>query len=84
VVNKVRASAVGSRPERRIAEALARFAGLEDLTYLPWDQSALDAAMFAGTTLREAAPQSPLRRAMVELATRYAAEPASRARRLRR
>jgi Flp pilus assembly CpaE family ATPase len=68
VVNKVRASAVGSRPERRIAEALARFAGLEDLTHLPWDQTSLDAAMLAGTTLREAAPQSPLRRAVLDLA----------------
>src|SRR5438445_667521 len=30
VVNRVRASAVGARPERRIAEALQRFAGLEE------------------------------------------------------
>ena len=35
VVNRVRASAVGSRPERRIADALGRFAGMEDITYLP-------------------------------------------------
>jgi Flp pilus assembly CpaE family ATPase len=85
VVNKVRASAVGSRPERRIGEALARFAGLENLTYLPWDQAALDAAMFAGTTLREAAPQSPLRRALLELAICSTERAVSRSsRRLRR
>jgi Flp pilus assembly CpaE family ATPase len=81
VVNKVRASAVGSRPERRIAEALARFVGLEDLTFLPWDQASLDAAMFAGTTLREAAPQSPLRRALAELATSCSPHAASAPRR---
>lgn len=86
VVNKVRASAVGSRPERRITEALSRFAGLEELTYLPWDQEALDAAMLAGTTLREAAPQSPLRRALLELARSRADAPAASrsSRRLRR
>jgi Flp pilus assembly CpaE family ATPase len=84
VVTKVRASAVGPRPERRIAEALARFAGLEELTFLPWDQSALDAAMLAGTTLREAAPQSPLRRAIAELASTCAQQPSRTRRRAAR
>lgn len=73
VVNKVRASSVGSRPERRITEALARFAGMDDLHFLPWDQASLDGAMFAGRSLTEFAPQSDLRRAIATLATRYAA-----------
>jgi Flp pilus assembly CpaE family ATPase len=73
VVNKVRASAVGSRPERRITEALARFAGMQDLHFLPWDQQALDGAMLAGRTLREFAPQSDLRRAIATLAGTCAA-----------
>ncbi|MDR6862201.1 hypothetical protein [Phycicoccus sp. 3266] len=84
VVNKVRASAVGSRPERRIAEALGRFAGMDDLTYLPWDQATLDAAMFAGTTLVDHAPQSELRRALQSLATRWAGDTAGVSRRSRR
>jgi Flp pilus assembly CpaE family ATPase len=71
VVTKVRAAAVGPRPERRISAALARFAGLEDLAYLPYDQKVLDEAMLAGRTLREHAPQSDLRRAMTALAQRY-------------
>ena len=75
VVNRVRASAVGARPERRIHEALERFAGMEDLTFLPWDQQSLDAAMFAGTSLAEQAPASDLRRAIATLATRYAGVP---------
>ncbi|MFC8502981.1 CpaE family protein [Pedococcus sp. NPDC057267] len=84
VVNKVRASAVGSRPERRIAEALQRFAGMDDLTYLPWDQATLDAAMFAGTTLADHAPQSDLRRAVQALAARWAGGGAVVSRRSRR
>ena len=72
VVNRVRASAVGSRPERRIADALGRFAGMEDVTYLPWDQATLDGAMFAGKSLAEFAPQSELRRAIATLTTPYA------------
>jgi MinD-like ATPase involved in chromosome partitioning or flagellar assembly len=71
VVNRVRASSVGSHPERQIAEALERFAGLHDITYLPWDQAPLDGAMLAGTSLAEFAPQSALRRAIADLAASY-------------
>jgi MinD-like ATPase involved in chromosome partitioning or flagellar assembly len=84
VVNKVRASAVGSRPERRIADALGRFAGMDELSYLPWDQATLDAAMFAGKSLAEYAPASELRRAFVGLTEAYATvEPRYRRRRRR-
>jgi Flp pilus assembly CpaE family ATPase len=85
VVNRVRASAVGSRPERRIADALGRFAGMEDVTYLPWDQTTLDGAMLAGKSLAEFAPQSELRRAIASLTTPYAVSaPEQRRRRSRR
>jgi MinD-like ATPase involved in chromosome partitioning or flagellar assembly len=85
VVNRVRASAVGSRPERRIADALGRFAGMEDVTYLPWDQTTLDGAMLAGKSLAEFAPQSELRRAIASLTTAYAVSaPEQRRRRSRR
>jgi len=85
VVNKLRASSVGSHPERRVTEALGRFAGMEDLHFLPWDQASLDGAMFAGCSLTEFAPHSELRRAIAALASRYAAvpEPARRGRRRR-
>lgn len=73
VINKVRASSVGTRPQRRIAEALSRFAGMDDLAFLPWDQASLDGAMFAGRSLAEFAPQSELRRAVAAVAGRYAA-----------
>ena len=72
VVNKVRASAVGTRPERRIAEALGRFAGMDDLAFLPHDPATVDGAMFAGKSLAEFAPASDLRRAFVGLTEPYA------------
>jgi MinD-like ATPase involved in chromosome partitioning or flagellar assembly len=81
LVNRVRTTAVGSRPEGRIAEALSRFAGMEDLAYLPWDQVVLDGALLAGQSLLEHAPQSELRRAFVALARRYAEGPALERRR---
>jgi MinD-like ATPase involved in chromosome partitioning or flagellar assembly len=84
VVNKLRASSVGSRPERRVTEALGRFAGMEDLHFLPWDQASLDGAMFAGCSLVEFAPQSELRRAIAALASRFTAAPEPARRRLRR
>ncbi|AKU16244.1 AAA family ATPase [Luteipulveratus mongoliensis] len=68
VVTKVRASAVGGSPDRRIAEALDRFAGVRDVVTVPDDRPALDSAMLAGRTLAEAAPSSPARRALAELA----------------
>jgi MinD-like ATPase involved in chromosome partitioning or flagellar assembly len=85
VVNRVRASAVGAHPERRISEALERFAGLDDCAFLPDDPQVLDAAMLAGQTLREYAPQSPLRVALAGLAEEFAtASPTRRQRRLGR
>ena len=72
VVTKVRAAAVGPHPERRIAEALGRFAGMQDVSFVPWDPGTLDGAMLAGATLVEFAPQSSVRRAIAELAGRWA------------
>ncbi|HRW17794.1 MAG TPA: hypothetical protein P5181_03000 [Dermatophilaceae bacterium] len=76
VVNRVRAGAVGAPPERHVAEALARFAGVHDLTCVPQDGAAFDAAMFTGRTLAETAPGSPARAALAGLAARLAGVPA--------
>ncbi len=64
VVNKVRATAVGSAPERRIAEVLERFAGLEDLSWVPFDPGTLDGAMLHGRALVEHAPAAAVRAAL--------------------
>jgi Flp pilus assembly CpaE family ATPase len=68
VVNRLRASSVGSDPRRRVEESLARFAGVEGITFLPEDRAATDAALLAGMTLAECDPDSELRRAIVQLA----------------
>ncbi len=72
VVNKLRASAVGSHPEQRVREALARFAGVQEPRFVPDDRDALDAAVLAGRSLAESAPTSPARRAIAALADDYA------------
>ena len=69
VVNRVRAGAVGSRPESRIADSLLRFAGLDAVRFVPDDPGALDAALLAGRSLVEHAPDSPVRRAVADLAS---------------
>lgn len=75
VVNKVRAAAVGNRPEHRIRDALARFAGIDDPRFIPDDRDALDAAMLAGRALAEAAPSSAARQAIARLAAELGGRP---------
>lgn len=73
VANRVRASAVGRRPDAAVRDALARYAGVEDVQTVPDDGPALDAAVLAGRTLAEHAPSSPARAAFAELADRVRA-----------
>lgn len=75
VVNRVRSSAVGPDPVRKVTEALARFAGVADVVTVPEDQPALDAAVLRGQVLSEARPRSPARLALAEIAARLAARP---------
>lgn len=77
VVNRVRSSAVGSRPEQRVREALLRFAGVDDLSFVPDDPAALDGAMLEGRVLAECAPQSPARTALRTLAAHVGRVPAT-------
>jgi MinD-like ATPase involved in chromosome partitioning or flagellar assembly len=69
VINRVRASAVGSRPEQRIREALTRFAGVDELRFIPDDPATLDGALLTGRSLAEAAPESLVRQCLLELAS---------------
>lgn len=75
VVNRVRAAATGPDPHRALAQALARYAGVAEVLVVPDDRPACDAALLAGRTLRESAPGSPARAALVALAARLAALP---------
>ncbi|MFF3063253.1 CpaE family protein [Oerskovia sp. NPDC057915] len=70
VANRVRSSAAGPRPEAAVRDALGRYGGVTDLHVLPDDRQTLDAVLLAGRTLAEHAPETPVRRAVVELAQR--------------
>lgn len=87
-VNKVRASAAGPRPASAIRDVLGRFSGIEELTIIPDDRDACDAAMLAGRSLVEHAPSSPARQAVTELARQLfpdrVAPPRARRNRFRR
>ena len=83
-VNRVRSGAVGSRPERRVSEALSRFAGVTEVFFVPDDPAALDTALLEGRALAECAPQSPVRPAVRAIAERVAGAPVGSSRRRRR
>lgn len=68
VLNRVRRSAVGGDPRRELREALERYAGVRDLTFVPEDRPALDAAVLRGRLLAEVSPQSPVQVALDALA----------------
>ncbi|WP_084100890.1 hypothetical protein [Demequina sp. NBRC 110051] len=67
-VNRVRADVAGTRPEEAVADALVRYAGIDQVWTLPWDPRAADAATLAGRSLVERTPRAPLRRAIARLA----------------
>lgn len=70
VVNRVRDSAVGRRADAQVRDALARYAGVDDVHLVPDDPAGLDAALLAGRVLAECAPASPARAAFSGLADR--------------
>jgi MinD-like ATPase involved in chromosome partitioning or flagellar assembly len=72
VVTRVRSSAVGPDPQRRVADALRRYAAVERPVLVPDDRPAVDAALLAGRTLTEHAPASAARQALAALAAELA------------
>jgi MinD-like ATPase involved in chromosome partitioning or flagellar assembly len=76
VVNRVRRGVVGpGDPEREIAAALERYAGVADPVMIPDDRVGVDAAVAGGRLLAEAAPKSPARAAIRALAVRLVNSP---------
>ncbi len=68
VLNRLRSGVVPGDPAREVAAAMRRFAGVNKVQTLPYDQAALDRALASGRTLGEAVPNSALRLALAELA----------------
>ncbi|MCU1673764.1 MAG: hypothetical protein JWN77_1877 [Frankiales bacterium] len=83
VVNRVRPSGVPGDPEKEIRGALSRYAGVEDIAFVPLDVPGVDGAVATGRTLVEAAASSPARLALADLAAGLVGMPrAPRKRRL--
>lgn len=74
VLNRVRRSAVGPDPQRQLAEALQRYAGVTVAAFVPEDREAVDAALLRARPLREVAARSPARLALRELANTLVAD----------
>ncbi|MDO4607261.1 MAG: hypothetical protein Q4B12_08075 [Bowdeniella nasicola] len=68
VINAIRASVTGARPERAVRDALARFTTIEQAIFLPDDRRACDAALLAAHPVSVAAPHSSLTTALRALA----------------
>lgn len=82
VANRLRRGVVGAGdPRRAVSTALERYAGLTSVHIVPEDRAACDAALAAGRTLAEAAPRSPARAAIAELAVAITGVTPGRARR---
>jgi MinD-like ATPase involved in chromosome partitioning or flagellar assembly len=78
VVNRVRNGVMPGDPEKEIAAALDRYAGVTPAAFLPYDLGAADEAAMRGRSLGEVAPRSALRLAVRAHAQRLAGVPAGR------
>jgi Flp pilus assembly CpaE family ATPase len=76
VLNRVRSSAVRGSVRAELTDALVRFGGQPPAAFLPLDHESLDAAVLAGAPVADAAPGSPFRAAVVELAAALCGRPA--------
>jgi len=75
VLNRVRSTAVPGEVSAELTTTLERFTGLRPAAQLPYDLAALDAAGVYGKTAGEATPNSPYRRAVVDLAAALTGAP---------
>jgi len=72
VVNRLRKGPVNGDAETQIAQALSRYAGIETITFVPYDRTGFDRAMAAGQAIGEASPDSPARQALLPFAAQLA------------
>ncbi len=81
VVNRLRATAVPGDAQTQVRAALSRYAGVDQVRFVPLDVAGVDRAVAQGRTLAEAAPTSPVRAALTALAAELAGVPAAPPRR---
>lgn len=91
VANRLRPGTLGIDARGQVRRTLERFAGIEDIWFVPLDPRSADAAILAARPVSEVAPRSPLTAAVRRLvgeavapvARTAAAEPTRRAKRTR-
>lgn len=64
VVNKTRAGALGIDARGQLRRTLDRYAGVSDVSFVPWDAKGTDAAMLAARPIAHTAPRSAIPAAM--------------------
>jgi MinD-like ATPase involved in chromosome partitioning or flagellar assembly len=79
VINRLRASSVGSNAQHQVRQTLHRFGGLDDAVFVPLDVAGVDAAVLSAQTIHDAAPRSPVRSAIAELVDTSILPPAAQA-----
>ena len=84
VVNRVRATVVPGEPQREIAAALQRWAGIEASAYLPAAPAVLDTAMRTGRHARRGGAGQPAATGRGGAGPRSSPAPGARSRRRRR
>lgn len=67
VVNRLRGGPINGEPQAQIAQALSRYAGVENIVFVPHDQAGFDLAIAGGRSIGEVAPDSPARQALLPL-----------------
>ncbi|MFT4234978.1 MAG: hypothetical protein QM607_08285 [Microbacterium sp.] len=74
IVNRVRSGPVGLDPRGQVRRTLERFAGIDDVDFVPWDVRASDAATLAGRPVADVAARSALSQAVRGAARRIAVQ----------
>jgi MinD-like ATPase involved in chromosome partitioning or flagellar assembly len=72
VVNRLRGGPINGEPRSQIAQALSRYAGVENITFVPHDQAGFDQAIASGRSIGEIAPDSAARQAILPLVAQLA------------
>jgi MinD-like ATPase involved in chromosome partitioning or flagellar assembly len=70
VVNQLRAGPLGLDARGQIRRTLERFAGITDVSFVPFDQRAADAALLHARPIADVVPRSPLVAGVRRLAAR--------------
>lgn len=69
VINRVRSGPLGIDARGQVRRTLERFAGITEVTFLPFDQRAADAALLHARVMADLTPRSPFVAAIRGLAT---------------